>query len=114
MTRDHFSPSTLESERRGDARAGLRELASVTTEDGRSVLLEVIDISVSGLRLKHSGPPMGIAQHVELELEVGDESIHVSGRVVNLSQDSAGIEFVGLSEDDKVTLELFTSAGGWG
>jgi len=113
VIRNHFSPSALESERRGDSRTGLRELASVTTEDGRSVLLEVIDISVSGVRVKHSGPPIGIAQHVELELEVGDDSIHVHGRVVNLSQDSAGIEFVGLSEDDKVTLELFSSSGGW-
>ena len=102
-------------ERRESKRTEVRMLAFVGTKDEKFVLVELLDVSPGGMRVRIGDIPLKKGDVLDLELEIDGESIEAKGEIVNFDAEDAvaGIMFVDISEDDVVTLETFSSSENW-
>ena len=100
-------------ERRDNVRSEVSTLACTTTQDGNVVLLEVVDISAGGLRVRLGGATLAMGEEVNLELEVDGEPFDAKAKIVNLTPKEAGLRFTEIDPDNKVLIETFIASDSW-
>ncbi|MDX9721265.1 MAG: PilZ domain-containing protein [Myxococcota bacterium] len=101
-----------DDERRSAARITTRTLACVNSK-GDAHLLEVVNVSVGGCRLRCSERCLELGERVELEFELDGASITATGEVVNFVDGDVGIKFLEIGPDELMALELYGSSSFW-